>query len=162
GRGASLASSHAAHGRTDTHERRHRSAGITAVRTAHRPLRVSERAQFARRNGRRHRNTPRTVARARRSPPVGRPRVARRQLRPHADDLLPARPLVQWSFTDLTDSRCTFGRRLLGLTPDAGCPEPQKIGAGNPDGWCALVRDDVIFVKRFDWNPRASYPDFGC
>jgi len=82
--------------------------------------------------------------------------------RPHAEDLLPARPLVQWSFTDLTDSRWTFGRRLLGLTPDAGCHEPQKIGAGNPDGWCALVRDDVIFMKRFDWNPRASYPDFGC
>jgi hypothetical protein len=82
--------------------------------------------------------------------------------RRHADDLLPARPLVQWSFTDLTDTRWTFGRRLLSLTPDAGCPEPQKIGAGNRDGWCALVRDDLIFMKRFPWNPGASYPDFGC
>jgi hypothetical protein len=82
--------------------------------------------------------------------------------RSHESDLLPVRPIVQWSFTDLTDPRWRIGRRLLCLTPDSLRPAPQKIGVGNPAGWCALVRRDLIFMKRFGWNPRAAYADFGC
>jgi hypothetical protein len=83
--------------------------------------------------------------------------------RSHAVDLLPARPLVQWSFTDFTDPRWSIGSRLVRLRPDSARAEPQKVGAGNADGWCAVVADDErVFVKRFDWNSRAEYPDFGC
>jgi hypothetical protein len=82
--------------------------------------------------------------------------------RSHDTDLLPAQPLVQWSFTDLTDPRWTIGRTLLRLTPNPASPSPQKIGVGNRSGWCALIRSDVIFMKRFGWDPRAAYPDLGC
>jgi hypothetical protein len=83
--------------------------------------------------------------------------------RSHAEDLLPARALVQWSFTDFTDARWSIGRRLIRLTPDKNRLEPQKAGVGNAEGWCAVVAaDHRVFVKRFAWDPRADYPDFGC
>src|SRR5688572_9851498 len=81
--------------------------------------------------------------------------------RGHDEDLLPAQTLVQWSFTDLTDPRWSIGRRLIRLTPDPSRQTPQKIGAGNTRGWCALVRGDAVFLKRFAWDPDASYPDRG-
>lgn len=46
--------------------------------------------------------------------------------RAHHDDLLPARRLVQWSYTDLSDPRWRLGRRLIALTPDPLRTEPQK------------------------------------
>jgi hypothetical protein len=81
--------------------------------------------------------------------------------RSHDEDLLPAQTLVQWSFTDLTDPRWSIGPRLIRLTPDASRRTPQKIGAGNARGWCALVRRDTVFLKRFAWEPDACYPDRG-
>jgi hypothetical protein len=81
--------------------------------------------------------------------------------RSHDEELLPAQNLVQWSFTDLTDPRWSIGPRLIRLTPDASRPEPQKIGAGNTQGWCALVRGRMVFLKRFTWEPEAAYPDLG-
>jgi len=80
----------------------------------------------------------------------------------HRDALLPARPIVQWSFTDLTDTRWQIGRRLIRLTPDPSQAEPQKIGVGNRHGWCAAVAPDAVYIKRFDWDRLSAYPDFGC
>jgi hypothetical protein len=31
----------------------------------------------------------------------------------------------------------------------------------NRRGWCAWVHDRVVLIKRFGWEPRATYPDFG-
>ncbi len=84
------------------------------------------------------------------------------QFRSHAENFLPVRPLVQWSYTDLTDPRWRIGRRLLALTPDSAIGNPQKIGAANAAGWCALVREDCSFVKQTTWRPGAEYPDLGC
>jgi hypothetical protein len=80
----------------------------------------------------------------------------------HRDALLPARPLVQWSFTDLTDLRWSIGSRLIQLKTDASLTEPQKVGAGNTQGWCAAVAPDAVYIKRFGWDRTATYPDFGC
>jgi hypothetical protein len=82
--------------------------------------------------------------------------------RSHEDDLQPAMALVVWSFTDLTDPRWSIGRRLIRLTPDSGRPSPQKIGVGNRQGWCAFVRGTDVFVKRFNYDSTAEYPDYGC
>jgi hypothetical protein len=84
------------------------------------------------------------------------------EFRSHAENFLPVRRLVQWSYTDLTDRRWRIGRRLLGLTPDPALGTPQKIGAANVAGWCALVRDDCSFVKQTAWVPGVEYPDLGC
>jgi hypothetical protein len=81
--------------------------------------------------------------------------------RSHDECLLPARPLVLWYFTDLTDTRLTLGRRYISLRTDARIAEPIKIGIGNKQGWAAYAHNSTLFVKRFDFQEGAIYPDCG-
>lgn len=81
---------------------------------------------------------------------------------PHGEKLLPARPLVQWHYTDMTDPRWTFGKRFILLRQDPTRSTPQKLGIANPDGWCAYANGDRLFVKIFQHREGAPYPDFGC
>ena len=80
---------------------------------------------------------------------------------PHPEALLPARPLVLWHYTDLSDPRWTLGKRCIRLRSDEAYPEPQKIGVTNKQGWAAYLRDETLFVKRFPYQEGASYPDYG-
>jgi hypothetical protein len=75
--------------------------------------------------------------------------------------VLPARPLVLWHYTDLTDARLTLGRRFLRLRTDDSAEDPVKIGALNKQGWAAYLRGATLFVKRFPYEEGASYPDYG-
>ena len=75
--------------------------------------------------------------------------------------VLPARPLVLWHYTDLTDARLTLGRRLVRVRTDAAAEDPLKIGATNKQGWSAYLRGRTLFVKRFPYEEGASYPDYG-
>ena len=84
------------------------------------------------------------------------------RFRSHTEHFLPARALVQWPYTDLSDPRWTIGSRLIRLTPDPSRDTAQKIGVGNEAGWCAVHMDEDVFVKQFPWQERASYPDYGC
>ncbi|MFA0774012.1 MAG: hypothetical protein KEFWMYNX_002046, partial [Candidatus Fervidibacter sp.] len=43
---------------------------------------------------------------------------------PHPEKLLPARPLVQWHYTDMTDPRWKFGRKFILLRQDPKRPQP--------------------------------------
>jgi len=81
---------------------------------------------------------------------------------PHPEKLLPARPLVQWHYTDMTDPRWKFGRKFILLRQDPNRPEPQKLGLANLAGWCAYANGDRLFVKTFRHIADAPYPDFGC
>lgn len=81
---------------------------------------------------------------------------------PHEEKLLPARPIVQWHYTDMTDPRWTFGKRYIILRQDPTRPNPQKLGIANPDGWAAYINGDRVFLKRFRHIEGATYPDFGC
>jgi hypothetical protein len=81
--------------------------------------------------------------------------------RSHDDYLLPARPLVVWHYTDLSDPRWTIGKKYIRLRTDAKLTEPQKIGVGNTQGWAAYLRHRTLFVKRYPWVKDATYPDFG-
>ncbi len=80
----------------------------------------------------------------------------------HDERLQPVRPLVFWSFTDLADPRWAVGARLIQLTATPEIAPPQKIGIANGRGWCAATTENLTFVKRFDHDPQATYPDFGC
>ena len=82
--------------------------------------------------------------------------------RSHDDDLLPARPLVMWSFTDLSDRRWTLGPRFIRLRCDPALSAPQKLGVGNEQGWCAYHHAGTLFVKQFPYIAGAAYPDYGC
>jgi hypothetical protein len=79
----------------------------------------------------------------------------------HPRDLLPNRKMVVWPYTDLSDPRWTFGRRFFRLRQDA-TRGATKIGLADPLGWCAYVVGDVCFLKRYAWDPAATYLDGGC
>lgn len=80
----------------------------------------------------------------------------------HPEHLLPARRLVLWRYTDLSDPRFNFGRRFLRLRSDARHTEPQKIGVENKRGWAAYHVARLLFVKHFSYEEGAAYPDDGC
>jgi hypothetical protein len=76
--------------------------------------------------------------------------------------LLPARPLVLWHYTDLSDSRWTFSKEFIHLRTDSSIQEPQKIGILNKQGWAAYHRGKTLFVKSLEYENGATYPDYGC
>lgn len=79
----------------------------------------------------------------------------------HADHLLPSRPVVMWHYTKFSDPRWTWGDRVVRLRHDANMG-PQKIGALVDQGYAACVNQGYVFLKRFDYDPDATYPDYGC
>jgi hypothetical protein len=78
------------------------------------------------------------------------------------DYLLPARPLVLWHYTDLTDARWNIGQKFIRLSTDASAGHPQKIGLLNKQGWAGYQLARTLFVKRFAYAEGAHYPDYGC
>lgn len=80
----------------------------------------------------------------------------------HPEHLLPARRVVLWHYTDLSDPRFTLGRRFVRLRSDATLTGPQKIGIENKQGWAAYRLGSLLFVKRFEYLGGAPYPDDGC
>lgn len=80
---------------------------------------------------------------------------------PHTENFLPVRPLVLWSYTDMSDPRWTWGRRLIRLRHDAD-RGPQKVGAFVRQGWAAYRLGADLFMKRFPAIDGGHYPDFGC
>lgn len=81
---------------------------------------------------------------------------------PHTECLTPARPLVLWSYTDMSDSRWEFGKKLVRLSCDEKLDYPQKIGAAVKAGWAAYALGDLLFVKRFPYDDSRRYADYGC
>jgi hypothetical protein len=82
--------------------------------------------------------------------------------KPHPDVLVPARPLVLWYFTDMSDSRWTWGRKYIQLRQDPAAKTKQKVGLLNRKGWAAYVLEGDVFIKRYPCDPGAVYADMGC
>jgi hypothetical protein len=81
---------------------------------------------------------------------------------PHPDCLVPARPLVLWHFTDMSDPRWTWGRRYMRLRQDPAATTKQKAGILNTKGWAAYALNGEVFLKRYGYDPDAIYADMGC
>lgn len=79
----------------------------------------------------------------------------------HGDEFLPNRVIVPWTYTDLSDERWRIGRRFWTLTPKAGAP-PTKLGFAHRERWVAYVLGRTLFLKGFDYEDGADYPDLGC
>jgi len=94
--------------------------------------------------------------------PGGRAIIPQEAYGSHAEFLLPARPLVLWKYTDMSDPRFTWGRRFVQLRQDRKATEPLKLGALNTLGWAAYENGGRVFVKRFACEQRATYLDYGC
>jgi len=80
----------------------------------------------------------------------------------HETHLLPSSNLVLWAYTDLSDPRWTFTPEALLLKADGVTTTPQKIGAPVSQEWLGYARDGHLFVKQFEHDASAAYPDGGC
>jgi hypothetical protein len=80
---------------------------------------------------------------------------------PHPQALAPARPLVVWSFTRMTDPRWTWGDHLLCLRQDPTLETPQKVGMYDARGFMAYALGGSVFLKRHEPLP-GTHADFGC
>ncbi|MDB6054547.1 MAG: hypothetical protein JWN25_2070 [Verrucomicrobiales bacterium] len=76
--------------------------------------------------------------------------------------LLPVRPMVMWGYTDMKDPRWNWGSRLITLRCDPKLNTAQKIGMMNTLGWAAYANKGGVFIKRFGFDPSATYPDWNC
>lgn len=81
--------------------------------------------------------------------------------RPHTEVLTPECPLVLWPYTDMADSRFLWGSRYITLSQDAA-KGATKLGMLQQLGWAAYLVHGTLFVKYFDCDPCAPYPDYGC
>jgi hypothetical protein len=81
---------------------------------------------------------------------------------PHPDVLAPARPLVLWHFTDMSDPRWTWGSRYVQLRQDPTATTKQKVGMLNAKGWAAYLLGGDALVKRYPYEPGQTYTDMGC
>lgn len=78
---------------------------------------------------------------------------------PHGQELLPARPLVLWTYTEMADPRYTWGNRVVRLRQSAN-HGPTKFGALVKNGCAAYLNGDRLFVKSFPFDEGAVYPDY--
>ena len=81
---------------------------------------------------------------------------------PHAERVLPVRPMTLWGYTEMADPRWTWGNRYIQLRQDRSSASVQKFGMFVSQGWAAYANGDRLFLKRFPCDANAGYPDFGC
>lgn len=79
-----------------------------------------------------------------------------------ADYLLPIRPIVLWAYTKMNDPRYIWGERFIQAKQDSSIVSETKIGILNKQKWAAYYLKNNLFVKTFEYDPVAIYPDYGC
>lgn len=78
------------------------------------------------------------------------------------DFLLPARPLALWHYTKMNDPRWVWGEKYMQAIQNPSFTCEQKIGVLNKQGWIAYYLNAELLIKKFDYKPGVTYPDFGC
>jgi len=76
-------------------------------------------------------------------------------------DFAPDRSLVLWPFTDLSDPRFYLGQKFWTVAQHAS-GQPTKIGLNTRASWAAYHLDGTLFVKRWSFDTKATYPDQNC
>jgi len=79
-----------------------------------------------------------------------------------AEYMLPSRPFVLWHYTQMDDPRWIWGSKYIQVRYDPEQMSEQKLGLLNKQKWCAYHLKGELFIKTFDYDPGAVYPDFGC
>ena len=76
--------------------------------------------------------------------------------------LLPNARMALWPYANLADPRYRWGQKHIVVVQDAQATSPSKIGLLATDGWGAYFNGGRLFVKTFDVERDAEYPDMGC
>ncbi len=82
----------------------------------------------------------------------------------HDDDLLHARPVVLWKFTEMGDPRWRWGTKYITLRQDdLPLGHPQKVGVYSTLGWAAHVTPQQAFIVHCPISPEGAeaFPDGG-
>jgi hypothetical protein len=79
---------------------------------------------------------------------------------PHSQKVLPARPLVLWHYTNMSDPRWTWGERVVRLKW-MDMP-PTKCGALIEEGYVVFHLNGNTHLRRFGFEAGKPYPDFNC
>lgn len=80
----------------------------------------------------------------------------------HEGNLLPSHTMTFWAYTNMRDPRWSWGYEFTTLQQDPAQSIPQKLGASVVDGWAAYALNNQLFVKTFNYEPGATYPDRGA
>lgn len=75
--------------------------------------------------------------------------------------LLHNRVLGLWPYSRMTDPRVYWGERYITLQQDEHAAGPFKFGIDNQLGWAAYLNRGHLFVKRYEHQLDAVYPDGG-
>jgi hypothetical protein len=75
--------------------------------------------------------------------------------------LLPNRQISFWQYASFEDPRLSLKDEAILVKGQSHLP-PVKIGYKNPAGWLAYWLEGILFVKHFNCEVDASYPDLGC
>lgn len=75
---------------------------------------------------------------------------------------LPNRTISVWEYTDLSDKRISFTGKYLKVKQRADNKSPLKIGIKNTDGFGFYVVDDLVFIKKTNYEHGKLYPDANC
>lgn len=76
--------------------------------------------------------------------------------------LLSNRTMSLWPYTKMNDQRVYWGEKFITLQQDPNATCAFKIGLSNEDAFALLYNHDCLMVKKFDYNPNATYPDGGA
>jgi len=94
--------------------------------------------------------------------PGGRVIIPQEEYISHDEYLVPARPLVLWHFTDMSDPRFTWGDKYIQMAQDEQYNTKLKIGTLNKQGWEVYSLNNEVFIKRHDYFEGKTYTDMGC
>ncbi|MBO7289408.1 MAG: hypothetical protein J6V03_05375 [Clostridia bacterium] len=76
--------------------------------------------------------------------------------------LLPNRFLSIWPYTDINDPRLTLGNKYIRLEQNPEIQKALKIGLMQEHTWAMYFHHDDLFVKTYEVNKNAKYPDNNC
>ncbi|AYO31333.1 hypothetical protein D2962_12650 [Biomaibacter acetigenes] len=75
--------------------------------------------------------------------------------------LLSNRIVALWPYSRMDDPRIIWGNKYIILTHDPNMKQPFKFGIPNEAGWVAYFNHNNVFIKRYNHQMGAEYPDFG-
>ncbi|MEM2761714.1 MAG: hypothetical protein QW294_02735 [Candidatus Bathyarchaeia archaeon] len=79
-----------------------------------------------------------------------------------AEGLLPDRHISIWPYTNIADKRLVLTSEYIFVKQDPKAAGPLKIGAKANPNWAAYWVEGMLFLKQFNYEGGAEYPDFSC
>jgi len=75
---------------------------------------------------------------------------------------LPNRIISLWDYSMMNDPRVYWGNKYILLNQDTTNSRAFKLGINNEAGWAACRNKGQLFIKFFEPDAEAVYPDNGC